>query len=609
MKKIIILLQLAIIVICISCKKNQVADKLDGLSIPNETSNSLSAGANQYLGVTCGFQYSSQLTGPLNTNQQNVSLYNPDPNNPNATWDSWVEQLAQAGVDFVCPNLTGSQPNTGGSPTKIAPMVAAINARGLTTTLKLAAFDDNAASWCAQWNLANGRGYGYAQKFDMADHNNWKYIYDWNYKLFFQTVPDANRFKINGRPVIIIWTGNTNTFVTNMQGNASQALTYVRQQCQADFGFNPYIILSGDFFTNDTTCGNPGIADGKENWFTPPNNSFSLAAFNGASTGVAVAQFQHPGVGSYLDPNHGILFDNGLNGTVESGALLTLCEGFTDSEEDAAIYRTRNMDANGGTLTYAQTGYDYPNQRLNILRKHSHNPFPATLKQEAEGCDYFGGAAGGNGKINFYRNGNIAIAATDDANGGAFHVGWIAANEWLEWESLAFNGSSSIQIRIANPNANMRAHLEIDGVAQATKTLPNTGSWSTWTTFDMGSVGSFTNSYHKVRIVFETGNVNFNWLQVTNGAATSGATFYANANYSGAASQVLPVGTYTLSQLAARGMPNDWASSLKVSSGRTVIMYADDNFSGQSWTRTADTPDLGTLSPTANDKVSSVKVQ
>jgi phage baseplate assembly protein gpV len=609
MKKFSLLLTLAIIAFCLGCKRTDFTNPAQSITTPTEGStSSLSAGANQFLGVTCGFQYSSQLTGPLNTAQQNVSLYNPDPSNPNLTWDGWVEQLAQAGVDFVCPNLTGSQPNTNGTPTKIAPMITAINARGLTNTLKLAAFDDNAASWCAQWNQANGRGYGYAQKFDMADHANWKYIYDYNYKIFFQTVPDANRFKINGRPVIIIWTGNTNTFVTNMQGNASLALTYVRQSCQTDFGFNPYIILSGDFFTNDTTCGNPGIADGKENWFTPPNNSFTLTSFNSASTGVAVAQFQQPGSGAYLDPNHGTLFDNGLVGTVESGALLTLCEGFTDSEENAAMYRVRNLDANGTALTYAQTGYDYPNQRLNILRKHSHNPFPATLKLEAEGCDYFGGAAGGNGKTNYYRNGNIAIAPTDDPNGGSFHIGWIANNEWMEWESLPFNGTSSIQIRIANPNANMHAHLEIDGVAQATKTLPNTGSWSTWTTFDMGSVGSFTNSYHKVRIVFETGNVNFNWLQVTNGTA-SGVTFYQNANYGGTASQVLPVGTYTLSQLAAKGVPNDWASSVRVPAGRTLIMYSDDNFMGTSWTRTSDTPDFSTLSPTADNVVSSVKVQ
>ncbi|MDB6053115.1 MAG: hypothetical protein JWN25_638 [Verrucomicrobiales bacterium] len=92
------------------------------------------------------------------------------------------------------------------------------------------------------------------------------------------------------------------------------------------------------------------------------------------------------------------------------------------------------------------------------------------------------------------------------------------------------------------------------------------------------------------------------------GAGTT-VTFYQDSNYGGAASQALPVGTYTLSQLASRGMPNDWASSVRIPSGRTVIMYSDDNFSGTSWTRTSDTPAFSTLSPNANDQVSSVKVQ
>jgi len=88
-----------------------------------------------------------------------------------------------------------------------------------------------------------------------------------------------------------------------------------------------------------------------------------------------------------------------------------------------------------------------------------------------------------------------------------------------------------------------------------------------------------------------------------------GVTFYQDFDYGGASSQVLPVGNYTTAQLAAKGVPNDWASSVRVSSGRTVIMYAGDNFTGTSWTRTADTPSFGTLSPNANDQLSSCKVQ
>ena len=198
----------------------------------------------QYLGVTCGYDYHNNLTGPY-TICTNTPLYNPVSTDPDATWNEWAAELKQSGVDFVCPNLEGSQPNTNKSPALIAPFVTALNSQGNVT--KLAIFDDNATSWCAQYNESIGQGWDYNVPFDISNTNNWRFIYDWNYKIFYQTVPDTNRFKINGRPVIIIWTGNS-YFITNMQGNVSKALLYVRSKCQSDFGFNPYIILSQDFF-------------------------------------------------------------------------------------------------------------------------------------------------------------------------------------------------------------------------------------------------------------------------------------------------------------------------------------------------------------------------
>ncbi|MGC3960995.1 MAG: DUF5010 domain-containing protein [Verrucomicrobiota bacterium] len=336
----------------------------------------------QYVGVTLGYQYSAQLTGPPTyPNQFNISMYNPnggsqyDPNNP--TWGVWAEQLEQAGVDFICPNLTGSWPQTNNPPQQMIGMLNAINNRGLGSTIKFAIFDDNAASWTAQWNQANGRGFGYAQPFDIANSNNWVYLWDYNYRRFYQTIPDANRFKINGRPVIMIWTGNP-FFVANEQGNLSRALTYVRQRAQAEFGFNPYIIANEDMLQQDTTCNNPAIVDATHRWFGPPSDPYTLSTFNGVKIGVAVPEFQHTGQNGFLDPNHGTLFRNGLTQTVKAGALLTLCEGFTDYEEDAAMWRVRNLNASGAALNYSQTLYDFPNQRIGILREFSQSPFPRT---------------------------------------------------------------------------------------------------------------------------------------------------------------------------------------------------------------------------------------
>jgi hypothetical protein len=447
------------------------------------------------------------------------SPYNPN----NVVWSVWVEQLLQAGVDFVCPNRTGTWPNTNAP--SFAPMVAAVNNRGLTSQLKFALFDDNAASWTAQWNQANGRGYGYAQPFDLSDTNNWKFIYDYNYKLFYQTVPDTNRFKINGRPPIIIWS-SAPLFITNAQGNLSRAMTYVRQCCQRDFGFDPFIIGDGAFHTHDTTC-TAGIIDAEQRWFIagPSGPSYTLTTFNGVKIGAACAEFQHPGQSGFLDPNHGQLFKTGLAGTVGAGALLTLCEGFTDCEEDAAMWRARNIDTSGNALYYTNTLYDYPNQRIGILRQYSRNPFPSTLLFEAEGCDYFGGANGGNGKVNFYRNGNIAIEPTGDTGGG-YDVGWMQNGEWFEWENVPLNGTPLFILRVASPNSNCLAHFVIDGVTQPSQTLPNTGGWQTYTNVTFGPYGAYFNSYHTVRIVFDNGGVNFNWweTQATPPGAPSGLT-------------------------------------------------------------------------------------
>jgi hypothetical protein len=93
------------------------------------------------------------------------------------------------------------------------------------------------------------------------------------------------------------------------------------------------------------------------------------------------------------------------------------------------------------------------------------------------------------------------------------------------------------------------------------------------------------------------------------GTGTTGVVFYQDSNYGGTASQVLAKGIYTLAQMQAKGVVNNWASSVKIPSGWTVTMYDNDNFSGTSWTLTSNNSWFGALSPSANDKMTSVKIQ
>ena len=90
---------------------------------------------------------------------------------------------------------------------------------------------------------------------------------------------------------------------------------------------------------------------------------------------------------------------------------------------------------------------------------------------------------------------------------------------------------------------------------------------------------------------------------------TTGVIFYDSFNYAGTASQTLAKGTYTMAQLAAKGVPNDWACSVKIPIGWTVIMYQNDNFAGTSWTMTSDTPLFNSLSPSGDNQMSSCKIQ
>lgn len=84
-----------------------------------------------------------------------------------------------------------------------------------------------------------------------------------------------------------------------------------------------------------------------------------------------------------------------------------------------------------------------------------------------------------------------------------------------------------------------------------------------------------------------------------------GVTFYENISYGGKSVTLAP-GNYTLAQLQAKGILNDWVSSIKVEQGHTVEIYQDDNFKGQKWTFTESESNL--VNKNCNDVMSSVKI-
>jgi len=87
---------------------------------------------------------------------------------------------------------------------------------------------------------------------------------------------------------------------------------------------------------------------------------------------------------------------------------------------------------------------------------------------------------------------------------------------------------------------------------------------------------------------------------------TTGAIAFKDISYAGSGS-VLAVGDYTGSQLQQAGLSTLSVSSLRLAPGYRLIGYSGDNFTGTSWTFTADNPDLRATGN--NDQITSLKVQ
>lgn len=89
-------------------------------------------------------------------------------------------------------------------------------------------------------------------------------------------------------------------------------------------------------------------------------------------------------------------------------------------------------------------------------------------------------------------------------------------------------------------------------------------------------------------------------------AGSSGSVQVAQHCDYGGYSVGLPVGSYTTGQLQSRGIINDDISSLRVQAGYSITLYQNDNFSGNSITKTSD--DNCLVDEGFNDSASSIVV-
>jgi hypothetical protein len=217
-------------------------------------------------------------------------------------------------------------------------------------------------------------------RLDLSLKKNWKYLWNNNIMLFFDTLPKHMWYLMDGQPVIAFWNLRDAYFV-NRQGNASRMLKWIRRKFKNRYGYTPAFILQDDWRQHDTTV-NREIATDLHSWLSPVSDNkrsiFFVTRFNKEEWGLVALGFRNPytlpGCGTEcreVTRRGGATLDYAM---AQGSPKLTLLEGWTNMFESGGFYRSDD--------------WEYPTQYIDIARKYA-NPTPATLRFQAEGADDF----------------------------------------------------------------------------------------------------------------------------------------------------------------------------------------------------------------------------
>ena len=463
-------------------------------------------------------------------------------------WENIAEEIDYSGLDYVALLSRGNQPNApdrgNGNPKHIPKLVNALELRG-ANSVKLAIFDDVPNSWSGSknWNESGGANYTTRDpRFDCSDTENYKYIWDYNLKQAFGHMPEERIYKIDGRPVIFFW-NLRDTWFSNIEGNLTPILEYIRAQCQSEFGFNPFLIVQTDWFNSDPQLSKSDV-DAVHHWIkNSPEYSWTLTQENNYKIGVTAPGLRNPGHPGFMDPsmgtdNNGASLIDGLENTVGAGARTTLIEGFTNAAESAALWRS--TDEGRYTL------YDYANQRLNIVRRYTSNPNPDILKVETEACDFHYDLTAGNSGGTFLYQGDLDVVKCYDTYGG-WYVTDTEANEWMEWKELPLLEETRFELRYKSTSASS-VKTSIDGSDLSNASLPATNG--NWSTVDIGSKSISSKGLHTVRLTIVSGSPDINYFnRIAGGAISSGAVLQTDAQND---IQIYPNPAYEFVRIASK---------------------------------------------------------
>lgn len=449
-------------------------------------------------------------------------------------WNSIVEQYEYAGLDFVMPNCRGRLPRAGsdprydmdhGDPTRIKDLIAAMKRRG-TEHLKIAVFDDAPASWAAARNkdlydsYVTVRGSAAEDAFPIADLDAfYKYVWDYNIKLAFANFYGENErnnkylLRVDGKPFLMIWSPNgfVNREYGGVKPDCSTYLKAVLDRLHKDFketfGEEVHICVDRAFADRDPYV-TKAVTESMNDWFnTVPNSSsygFSSHTFNNHTVGVAVPGFvanDRSGSLMFVDADHGKHLRRALDHMIRFKADVVVLEGFSDVFENAAYWRSSDTKY-----------YDFPNQRLNILRRYSStDAWPARLRVEAESCDAYKDLTAGNAGAQ-YRQGDLDVKRCVDGFPD-WCVTQTQAGESLHWEELPYRAGKSALILRYSSASDSKIRFDVGGKMGAEVVLPSSGG--VWRDAEVAELTFEQKGWHPTDLQIVSGNPDINYFFVS----------------------------------------------------------------------------------------------
>lgn len=112
----------------------------------------------------------------------------------------------------------------------------------------------------------------------------------------------------------------------------------------------------------------------------------------------------------------------------------------------------------------------------------------------------------------------IQTENTSDTGGGQ-NVGWIDANDWMDYSvNVSTAGSYTVNFRVASGTTGGQLQLRSGSNVLTTVTVAGTGGWQNWTTIT--ATATLSAGTQTLRLFAATGGYNVNWVQFTQGGTT-----------------------------------------------------------------------------------------